>query len=265
MFESIKNKVNQLINPQGQNSLDSETLALISTIVEPLAQVDAALPNQVLNYIVNGQNPEVLMTLQQQATDKACALLGSPGTYGWFWPSSELTKAQEKLCKASQNARYKLYINIFSKLSSEQIIRYGKFLEAATQQRNYSQLSKQSPVWFGYVLVDGLLSSFNHQSFDDRQKKSHRDLWTLAVLKQLYLSEPENNIEGFIATLFARDGVNNYHHDQLNVLFKLSDSVVFFNEHAQQVREILPKLSAAAQGIFFGIYCKASRAATTAN
>ena len=108
MFESIKNKVNQLINPQGQNSLDSETLALINTIVEPLAQVDAALPNQVLNYIVNGQNPEVLMTLQQQATDKACALLGSPGTYGWFWPSSELTKAQEKLCKASQNARYKL-------------------------------------------------------------------------------------------------------------------------------------------------------------
>ena len=250
MFESIKNKVNQLINPQGQNSLDSETLALINTIVEPLAQVDAALPNQVLNYIVNGQNPEVLMTLQQQATDKACALLGSPGTYGWFWPSSELTKAQEKLCKASQNARYKLYINIFSKLSSEQIIRYGKFLEAATQQRNYSQLSKQSPVWFGYVLVDGLLSSFNHQSFDDRQKKSHRDLWTLAVLKQLYLYEPENNIEGFIATLFERDGVNNYHHDQLNVLFKLSDSVVFFNEHAQQVREILPKLSAAAQGIF---------------
>jgi hypothetical protein len=64
--------------------------------------------------IVNGQNPEVLMTLQQQATDKACALLGSPGTYGWFWPSSELTKAQEKLCKASQNARYKLYINTFS-------------------------------------------------------------------------------------------------------------------------------------------------------
>lgn len=40
-----------------------------------------------------------------------------------------------------------------------------------------------------------------------------------------------------------------YRYDQLNVLFKLSDSVVFFNEHAQQVREILPKLSAAAQGI----------------
>ncbi len=105
-------------------------------------------------------------------------------------------------------------------------------------------------MWFSYVLVDGLLTSFNHQSFDDRQKKSHRDLWSLAVLKQLYLSEPENNIEGFIATLFERDGVNNYHHDQLNVLFKLSDSVAFFTEHAQQVREILPKLSAAAQGIF---------------
>ena len=33
-----------------------------------------------------------------------------------------------------------------------------------------SQLSKQTPVWFSYVLVDGLLTSFNHQSFDDRQK-----------------------------------------------------------------------------------------------
>ena len=48
--------------------------------------MDAALPNQVLNYIVNGQNPEVLMTLQQQATDKACALLGSPGTMAGFGP-----------------------------------------------------------------------------------------------------------------------------------------------------------------------------------
>ena len=116
MFESIKNKVNQFINPQGQNAIESETLALFSTIVEPLTEIDSSLPNQVLNYIVNGQNPEVLLTLQQQATDKVCALLGSPGTYGWYWPSTELTKAQEKLCKTSQNARYKLYINIFSKL-----------------------------------------------------------------------------------------------------------------------------------------------------
>lgn len=250
MFESIKNKVAELINPQSQNSLDSESLALLTSIVEPLSEVEATLPNQVLNFIVNGQKPEVLLTLQQQATDKVCALLGSPGTYGWYWPSTELTKAQEKLCKASQNARYKLYINIFSKLSSDQIIRYGKFLEAATQQRNYSQLSKQTPVWFSYVLVDGLLTSFNHQSFDDRQKKSHRDLWSLTALKQLYLFEPENNIEGFITTLFERNGVNSYHYDQLNFLFKLSDSVQFFTDYAQEIRETLPKLSAAAQGIF---------------
>ncbi|RLZ08919.1 DUF4132 domain-containing protein [Acinetobacter sp. 2JN-4] len=250
MFESIKNRVNQFINLQGQNTIDSETLALLSTIVEPLVEVNASLANQVLNYIVNGQNPEVLLTLQQQATDKVCALLGSPGTYGWFWPSSELTKAQEKLCKASQNARYKLYINIFSKLSREQTIRYGKFLEAATQQRNYPQLSKNTPVWFSYILVDGLVTSFNHQHFDDRQKKSHRQTWTIAELKQLYLSESENNTEDFIATLFERGDVNSYHHDQLNVLFKFSDSVVFFTEHLQLIRAVLPKLSATAQGIF---------------
>lgn len=250
MFESIKNRVNQFINLQGQNTIDSETLALLSTIVEPLVEVNASLANQVLNYIVNGQNPEVLLTLQQQATDKVCALLGSPGTYGWFWPSSELTKAQEKLCKASQNARYKLYINIFSKLSREQTIRYGKFLEAATQQRNYPKLSKNTPVWFNYILVDGLVTSFNHQHFDDRQKKSHRQTWTIAELKQLYLSESENNIEDFIATLFERGDVNSYHHDQLNVLFNFSDSVVFFTEHLQLIRAVLPKLSATAQGIF---------------
>ncbi|MDR7017628.1 DUF4132 domain-containing protein [Acinetobacter sp. 3657] len=250
MFESIKNRVNQFINLQGQNIIDSETLALLSTIVEPLAEVNASLANQVLNYIVNGQNPEVLLTLQQQATDKVCALLGSPGTYGWFWPSSELTKAQEKLCKASQNARYKLYINIFSKFSRGQTVRYGKFLEAATQQRNYPQLSKNTPVWFSYILVDGLVTSFNHQHFDDRQKKSHRQTWTMAVLKQLYLSESENNTEDFIATLFERGDVNSYHHDQLNVLFNFSDSVVFFTEHLQMIRAVLPKLSATAQGIF---------------
>lgn len=250
MFESIKNRVNQFINLQGQNTIDSETLALLSTIVEPLVEVNASLANQVLNYIVNGQNPEVLLTLQQQATDKVCALLGSPGTYGWFWPSSEFTKAQEKLCKASQNARYKLYINIFSKLSREQTIRYGKFLEAATQQRNYPKLSKNTPVWFNYILVDGLVTSFNHQHFDDRQKKSHRQTWTIAELKQLYLSESENNTEDFIATLFERGDVNSYHHDQLNVLFNFSDSVVFFTEHLQLIKAVLPKLSATAQGIF---------------
>ncbi|QER40077.1 DUF4132 domain-containing protein [Acinetobacter suaedae] len=250
MFESIKNKVNQLINPQEQNAVAPETLALLDTIVEPLAEVDAALPNQALNYIVNGKNPEFLLNLKQQATDQICALLGSSGTYGWFWPSTDLTHTQRKLCKASQNARYKLYINIFSTLNSEQIVRYGKFLEAATQQRNYSQLSKQTPVWFGYILVDGLLSSFKHQHFDDKQRKSHRETWSLTGLKQLYLSEAENNIESFIATLFERGGVNSYHYGELDLLFKLNDSIQFFTEHAQQLQEVLPKLSATAQVIF---------------
>ena len=249
MLDNLKSKVSQLMNKQ-EKSLDQDVLNLLNTIVEPLKEIDAALPSQVLDYIVNGEHPEVLLSLQQRNDDFACALLGSPGTYGWFWPSATINKAQVKLVKASQNAAYKLYIRIFSSLSHAQIIRYGSFLAAATQQRNCAELSKQTPAWFAYVLIDGLLRSFDSQGFAKHQTRSHRAIWTFDALKQLYLAEADNSFDDFIATLFERNGVERYHYDKLNVLFNLSDCVEFFTEHKAQIQNIIPKLSAVGQSIF---------------
>lgn len=242
MFENFRNKLNQLLKPQDQATLD-----LLQTILVPLAEIDQKLPEQVLSFILEGQYADVLLTLQQQNDEQASALLGSPGTYSWYWTSNDLSKAQEKLLKASQNARYKLYINIFETLDSEQIIRYAKFLAAVTQEKNFKVLYPQTPVWFTYLIVDGLVTTLNQNYGKDLKRREH---WTLAKLQKLLATDIENAEQILIATLFERKEIDSYHHNNLHLIHELEDSISFLNQHTEPLQTLIPDLSAAGQQIF---------------
>ncbi|MFU8925841.1 DUF4132 domain-containing protein [Acinetobacter puyangensis] len=242
MFENLMHKLGQLINPKDQVTLD-----LLHTLVAPLAEIDQNLPEQALSFIIDGQHAEILLTLQQQPNDQASALLGNPGTYSWYWASHNLSKAQEKLVKAGQNARYKLYIDIFEKLTAEQIIRYGKLLAAVTQQKNFKVLYEQTPVWFTYLIVDGLVTTLS-QNYG--KELTHRQHWTLEKLQQLLASDITNADLILIATLFERKEIDRYHHNNLHLIHKLADSSTFLQQRGETLQSVIPSLSANGQVLF---------------
>ncbi len=55
-------------------------------IFSPLAVIEEQLDQHVVLFILEGENPEILIKLQQYTDEKALLLLGKPGTYSWYWP-----------------------------------------------------------------------------------------------------------------------------------------------------------------------------------
>ncbi|MDH2376573.1 hypothetical protein [Providencia rettgeri] len=51
----------------------------------PLSVLDEALPKTVLEYVLDGKSPEVLVQLSQLDNEKAVILLDKPGTVDWWW------------------------------------------------------------------------------------------------------------------------------------------------------------------------------------
>ena len=52
----------------------------LSTLVAPLADIDASYPERVLSYIFTGDNADILLEMHQGSDDRAGALLAFPST-----------------------------------------------------------------------------------------------------------------------------------------------------------------------------------------
>ncbi|KAA8734322.1 DUF4132 domain-containing protein [Acinetobacter qingfengensis] len=250
MLNQLFNKLGNLLGLQDQASLQ-----LIQTIVMPLAKIDEQLALQAVNYIVEGNNPEILLTLSQYPDDRLCTLLDHPGTYGWYHPQYHPNHEEKKLIKASVNARTKLYIHLFEKLSAEQIIRYSKFLEAATQLRNFKQITPDAPKWFIYLVVDAFIKTDHSHQHNLPEIKKYLESWRLEKLYQLLEQNQEGTgIQAFYV-LFERNEVDSYHHDRLQTMFRLQDCSSFLLQHIDTVTKILPQFSASGQ-LQFIEFCK---------
>ncbi|AOA57357.1 DUF4132 domain-containing protein [Acinetobacter larvae] len=230
------------------SSDNARACSLLQNALLPLAEIDQKLAEKSLAFILNAEHVEVLLELQQLADDKACLLLGNPGVYHWYHGQATLSKAQEKLATKSKNARKELYEGIFELLSTAQIIRLGKLLEAATQQRTLTHLYPDLPIWFHYIVIDGLVSSLAHLGFSERDhSKALRQHWSLAQLTRLLQADEAGQSTKLIAFLFERQNVPSYYNDQLDILYKLSDSVAYLEQHLTELQHNIPKLSADAQ------------------
>ena len=222
-------------------------------IFAPLAELDAQLPANVVGFILSGQNPEILLYLNNLPDEKASAFIDTPGTYKWYWTSVDLNKSQGKLLKTSIKARQNLNDNLFEYLTSEQIIRLGKIYEAVTQQKNYLCLYDAVPNWFTYIVVDGLVTIFRNHGFSEIDRKKHiKQNWSLAKLEALLAHDDENFAHNFPAFIFERQDSEQYYTDQLDLIFNLSDSDAYIEQHLVQLQNIVPDLSVNGQKVFLG-------------
>ena len=225
--------------------------ALLETIIVPLAEIDPQLAVQSMAFILDGSHAEILFTLDQQADDKALALLAKPGTYRYYWGQADISKAQEKLANQSQKARKELYEQLFELLEPEQIIRFGQFLAAATKQRNLDYLYPVLPQWFHYVVIDALITSFKNLGFSEKDhQKAMRQHWSLAKLAALLEADEVGQSAHLLGFLFERQSVPSYCSDELDLIFKLPDSASYIAEHLVQRPQVIQSLSIDAQDKF---------------
>ncbi|TCM61808.1 HEAT repeat protein [Acinetobacter calcoaceticus] len=243
MLNQLFAKIESLISKS-----NTRTTALLQPILAPLAEIDAQLPADCMAFILKGEHAEVLMSLQHLPDDKACALLGKPGTYRYFWPQANISKAQEKLAKASTKARKELYEALFDLLEPEQIIRYGKVIAAATQQRNLAHLYPVLPIWLHYVVIDALVTSFNDLGFSEQDhSKAMRQHWSMQKLHQLLDADEAGLSPYLIGFLFERQDQPSYYSDELSLLFKLPDTQSYIQQHIQQLPALITSLGIDAQ------------------
>lgn len=236
-----------------RNTDDNMVLKELGSIFRPLSEISEDYPEQVLTYLLTGNNPHILTDLQSRTDDKAGSLLGFPGTVSYHWGTYDPSKKQQRLVTQSKNARHRLYKRIFTALHAEQIVRYSKLLVAATRLDNYTVLSPLSPEWLSYFLVDGLCSS--QDDYQPNLKK--RQNWQYAHLLELLAAEEvDNPYEVLINLIFDRKGMDDYYTDKLSLFYKLPDTLDILTQQHALVESIIPKLSAKGQKQFIDEFAK---------
>lgn len=254
LFGTIIEKAKNLITTGKDHSENQITLNELQTILRPLAEIDDNYPARALDYILSGDDVAIVMDLQNLPNDKANALLGSVGAYSWRSQSNtKISQKQERLATQSKNARTKLYKHLFTALTAEQIVRLGKFYQAVTQEQNYVALSPLTPVWYYYLLIDGLVATLDYYQPTVKERDNWRqfDLFNLLVAEEVV--NPEDVL---IASMFDRKGFDSYETARPKLAFLLADTVEFLTKHHTYMQYVIPTLSANGQLQFIQDFAK---------
>lgn len=243
LFQSVKDQEEKYFN-----SDDKQTLGYLKTILTQLEFIDEQYPARALSYILSGQDVEFLIELMHRPNNKAGALIGGPAIYPWYHGYPSLNKQESKQLKNIAHARFHLYSKFFHVFQPEQVIRYSKFLAAASLEEGLKRfVDDHVPTWLLYLMVDGLYATLEKPD----RAKHHRESWTLNYLLQLLKMDDIANPERILLEImFERKNISDYYHGDLKLFYNLSDTVDFLNQHTTLVEEIIPQLSIAGQALF---------------
>ncbi|MEG0488744.1 MAG: HEAT repeat domain-containing protein, partial [Acinetobacter sp.] len=217
----------------------------------PLAEIEQDLHKEVLTFIFEGENPNVLLKLNSLPDEKALFLLGKPGTYAWYWSNIQLDKKQNKLAENSIQARRQFYGKMFEYLDAAQIIRFAKVLEAAAQQKNFKNLYDKVPAWFIYLTIDIYIIMFENRKFSESDPtKEIKNNLSLEQFRQLLEYDQEGLGEELLAYLFERRDIDSYHRTNLNRILETKDCTTYITARLDQLKHVIPTLSVTGQEIF---------------
>ena len=154
---------------------------LINTIFKPLSELDKSLPERVTQYILHGNEIDVLADfdkLCQKSTnvDKIYELLRGPADLYSLYNYHNIHPLQ----KARINF-YKLWTDAYT---PEQIIRFARFSAILFDHlSDIKRISEQIPSWFMYLLYDGLINTLPSYS-KNKDKIERRENWSIQQLHQ---------------------------------------------------------------------------------
>ncbi|HGN1705126.1 TPA: DUF4132 domain-containing protein [Providencia rettgeri] len=212
----------------------------------PLSVFDKELPKTVLDYVLDGKSPEVLVKLSQLDSEKATILLDKPGTIDWWWGGNNFNTGQyNKLIRQGANARHKLYSKVGDGIDTAQIARFAKVLAAACQDINIKVLTPELPSWMSYLIGDAFSKTYDNSR---DTKLEHRKHWNFELLAEIVEKETDKPANTILYAIFDRQNLSDYHYDNLNRLFVIPGFKQYVIAEQEFIKQTLVNnLSAAGQ------------------
>lgn len=212
----------------------------------PFCVFDEKLPKEILEYIIEGKSPEILVKLSQLDNEKAIQLLDKPGTVDWWWGSNNFdTNPYSKVIRQGMNARHKMYAKVGAEITASQVARFAKVLAAACQDLNIKLFTQELPSWVIYLLGDAFAKTFDNSR---ESKLEHRKYWSFNLLAEIIEKETDKPANNILYAIFDRQNLSDYHYDNLNRLFVIPGFKEYLLAEQDFIKQTLIKnLSAAGQ------------------
>ena len=217
---------------------------LITTIVNPLSELDKSLPERVTQYILHGDEIDVLADFdklcQKSANvDKIYELLRGPAA---FYSSYNYQKIHP-LQKARINF-YKLWTDAYT---PEQIIRFARFSAILFDHLSHiKRISEQIPSWLMYLLYDGLITTLPSHS-ENKDKIEERENWSIQQLHQFLEMEQTKLGEKLLFAIFDRQNIFESYLPDFQYFTRLNGLLTYIQERIELFKQ-LPSLGLAPLG-----------------
>ncbi len=208
-----------------------------------LNKLEQSMPERICHYILYGKDDMVLDDLKVLSkTNKykrIYRLLGMPGFVGFSDESNE----------PLQKVRAKFYQLWTSQYSPEQIIRFGKILAATDipdlpqrqvyyEKININVITPKLPLWFLYLFIDGLVTTFLGRNFNAEQNIAERDNWSIEQLHQLLEIEQTGLGNQLMFALFDRQQVPKYYNRYFNTVFAIRGLKLYITENLEWFKSL---------------------------
>ena len=217
---------------------------LINTIFKPLSELDKSLPERVTQYILHGDEIDVLADFdklcQKSANvDKIYELLRGPAA---FYSSYNYQKIHP-LQKARINF-YKLWTDAYT---PEQIIRFARFSAILFDHlSDIKRISEQIPSWLMYLLYDGLITTLPSYS-KNKDKIERRENWSIQQLHQFLEIEQAGLGEKLLFAIFERQNIFEDYLPDFQYFTRLNGLLTYIQERIDLFKR-LPSLGLAPLG-----------------
>ena len=224
---------------------------LLITIFNPLSELDKSLPERITQYILHGDELDVLDDFDKlcQIPDNAndiYDLLRRPSDYYSTW--DEFEPKTHPSVKARIDF-YKFWTDVYT---PEQIIRFARILAILCDHLDFiKHISKQTPSWFIYLLYDGLITQLPPYYEEYCINGIYlRKSWSVHKLHQLLEIEQEGLGDKLLFAIFDRQYITFIAVDRYQFFgyFTQLDGLLSYIQERIELFKQLPSLGLAPLG-----------------
>ena len=234
-------KIKQLLN----KTLLSKQL--ITTIFNPLSELDKSLPKRIIQYILHDDEHDVLLDC-----GKLCHILSNHNsvyeslrTPSAFYHTHEFFFEHYPLEKAHIDF-YKLWTDAYT---PEQIIRFARVITALFDYLHSNELiTEQIPSWFIYLLYDGLITTLpTYCEEDNKNGIIGRENWSIQQLHQFLEIEQAGLGEKLLFAIFDRQNIRVDYCYKFKYFTQLNGLLSYIQDRIELFKQ-LPSLGLAPLG-----------------
>ena len=225
---------------------------LITTVFKPLSEQDKSLPTRITQYILHGDEIDVLFDF-----DKLCQipnnavklyeLLKRPSEFYCSRHYYRIDSGIDPLLKARINI-YKSWTDIYT---PEQIIRFARVFATLFDHLHFiKRINEQIPSWFIYLLYDGLITTLPYYYDYNTENENgiiERENWSVQQLHQFLEIEQEGLGEKLLFAIFDRQNIPVIRVGLFKYFNRLNGLLSYIQERIELFKQ-LPSLGLALLG-----------------